>query len=501
MASPLHLDPAVVEAAAIASVKLGLAHQKTFATEPADARGDLTLSTTSPLVQASLAFDEPTAPAHGADMTSLLSFLQTNLVGVASGFNANTDTFLAYVLGGVLPQANVLDFYINAVDPTTIAWSKAPLIQRLEMNVVHWFCDLVGYARESSLGIFTQGASGANFDAAVIARVKKFPRNRDIALGTVYLSSGAHFCNARGARMAGILPEHVRQLPVDATGRLRLDALAAALAADVENGLVPFLMVASLGTTSLGAVDDLHGMADLADAYGCHLHCDGALGGFFLLTERGKASMDGVHRADSISLDFHKGMALPYATSMLLVKEKDDLINGFSANDDMEYIKKTDKDVNSRFGIGTQDEFDLDLITFADCSPDLSRACKGLKVWWLLKLHGLDTWRAHFDHVLDVAAAARRDIAAIRGLELAPGDLNVVNFRASVPGDADTVNAATDALLAAVNARRAVFLSMATYTTADGVKYATARACFMNHNVTLATVQTLVDELRAVVHP
>ncbi|KDO30445.1 hypothetical protein SPRG_04347 [Saprolegnia parasitica CBS 223.65] len=489
MASPLHLDPAVVEAAAIASVKLGLAHHKTFANEPADARGDLTLSAASPLVQASLAFDERSAPARGTDITSLLSFLQTNLVGVASGFNANTDTFLAYVLGGVLPQANVLDFYINAVDPTTISWSKAPLIQRLEMNVVHWFCDLVGYARDSSLGIFTQGASGANFDAAVIARVKKFPRNRDIARGTVYVSSGAHFCNARGARMAGILPEHVRQLPVDATGRLRLDALAAALAADVANGLVPFLMVASLGTTSLGAVDDLNGMADLADSYGCHLHCDGALGGFFCSRSR----------AHSVSLDFHKGMALPYATSMLLVKDKNDLINGFSANDDMEYLKKTE--VNSRFGIGTQDEFDLDLITFADCSPDLSRACKGLKVWWLLKLHGLDAWKAHFDHLLNVADAARRAIATIRGLELAPGDLNVVNFRANVPGDADTVNAATDALLAAVNARRAVFLSMATYTTTDGVKYATARACFMNHNVTLATVQTLVDELRAVLLP
>ncbi|OQS04363.1 decarboxylase, partial [Thraustotheca clavata] len=493
--SSLHLDLTEVIAAAIESVHLGAAHQAAFANEPADARGDLTFSTESPLVQASLRYHQEDAPNEAAgSMNELLEYIKSNLHGPASGFNANTDTFLAYVLGGVLPQANVIDYYINSIDPTTIAWSKAPLIHRLEINVVHWFCGFVGYPRDTSLGIFTQGASSANFDAGVIARVKKFPRNRNIHLGTIYLSAATHFCNARGARMAGILPENCRFLPVDKQGRIDTAALATALENDVANGLVPYLIVANIGTTSLGAVDDLHTMADLAEKYQCHLHCDGALGGFFLLTERGQEWMDGIHRSDSVSFDFHKGMALPYATSLLVVKNKDDLINGFSANDDMDYLKK---EADSRFGIGTQEEFDHDLVTFADCSPDLSRACKGIKVWWLIQVHGLNTWRNHFNHLLDVADKAREVISKIEGICLGPGGLNVVNFRVDFNGDIDQINAATDEILDKINKRQKVFISMATYME-NGNKYATARACFQNHNVTMDTVDKLVDEIKIV---
>ncbi|RHX96540.1 hypothetical protein DYB25_010730, partial [Aphanomyces astaci] len=369
----------------------------------------------------------------------------------------------------------------------------------LESNVIQWFGHIAGYPRHTSFGIFSEGASIANFDATVVARQKKFPTSENLHLATMYCSSAAHFCASQAARMAGIVPTNCRLIPTDpATGSLSVAALETQLQADVADGLVPFLLVASIGTTSLGAMDNVGAMAALAKQYACHLHCDGALGGFFLLTERGQQLMPDVALSDSICFDFHKGMGLPSATSLLVVKDRHDLVAAFGSSDEMEPVKQvtttsTQRDNSGsnprtahKFAFCTESEFDADLVSFADCSPDLSRAGKGLKVWWTIKLHGLEAWRAHFNHLLDMAEAARSELAALPGVEVT---------------SVAECNEHTKALLARVNARNKVYLSTASVVDQDGHKYDTCRACFQHVNVSLDTVELLLTELRECLPP
>src|SRR5205814_8576562 len=119
----------------------------------------------------------------------------------------------------------------------------------------------------------------------------------------------------------GFPPASVRAIPSDERFRLRLDALRAAIAEDRARGRGPFCLVANAGTTNTGAVDDLEAAAALARAEGLWLHVDAAYGGFFVLTERGRQVLRGIEAADSITLDPHKGMFLPYGTGALLVRD------------------------------------------------------------------------------------------------------------------------------------------------------------------------------------
>ncbi|KAF0687861.1 Aste57867_20448 [Aphanomyces stellatus] len=498
----LAIDGDEIRAAAKHAVDLGLAHHEAYFTNPPGIRSSSAIrDVDGPWANASLAaaeYDPPTAPA--ASMDSLLSYVRDNVVGDAAGTNTATPTNLAFVCGGLLPQANALDFYLHSINPYGNVWYMAPFLQRLEVNVIHWFCRVVGYPRPHSLGIFSDGASMANHHAIVLARQKAFPDNHDIARGTMYLSRDAHFCLAKGARMAGIVPEHCRVIETDSQGRMRVDALAAQLEADVAAGLVPFFIATALGTTSLGAVDDLLSIAALAKAFGCHLHCDGAMGGLFLLTDRGKNVMQGVELSDSVCFDFHKSLGLPLATSLLVVKDRNDLVDGFRSANANDYLPQASH-ASTRYFLGSEAEFDHDLIAFTDCSPELSRAPKGVKVWWMLKLHGFDAWRAHADLLLDCAAYARAELASVRGILLGPSGLEVVTFRVATDPDCSTVdamNAKTTAFVAAVNQRHKVRMSMAAYTPDKGPKYTLARVCFQHVAVTRAVVDLLVAEVRAV---
>ncbi|KAF0693490.1 Aste57867_15559 [Aphanomyces stellatus] len=215
---------------------------------------------------------------------------------------------------------------------------------------------------------------------------------------------------------------------------------------------------------------------------------------------RGKTLMRGMELSDSVCFDFHKGMGLPLATSLLVVKERDDLITGFQSSDTPDYLGSA-ADPSKRYFLGSELEFDHDLVAFTDCSPELSRAAKGVKVWWMIKLHGLEAWAAHYDHLLDCAASARAKLAQIPGLVLGPSGLNIVTFH--VQSDDDDVartNARTNNLVDDLTARRKVLLSQASYVESkSGETYSLARACLQNVATTQATVDLLVGEVKAVV--
>ena len=380
-------------------------------------------------------------PEGGTSFESLLGLLFDRVVPTA--FNTAGPGYLAYIPGGGLLQTAVADYIGDAVNRYVGVWAAAPGMVQLEANVIRWFADIVGYPAGAS-GFLTSGGSLANFGAIVTARHQLL--GEQFLRGTIYASDQTHHSVEKAAGLAGFPAANVRAVPSDDRFRIRVPALAERMEADVRSGSQPFLIVGNAGTTNTGAVDDLDALADLAARERLWLHVDAAYGGFFMLTERGRQVMHGISRADSITLDPHKALFLPYGTGSLLVREGERLRQAHALT--AEYLP------------AMQDT--QDLVDFCQVSPELSRPPRGLRVWLPLKLHGAAAFRRALDEKLDLAAWVTRELHGLApAIEVvADPQLSTVAFRLRRPaGDTEALNRLNRAFLDRINTRNRVHLT------------------------------------------
>lgn len=388
---------------------------------------------------------------------------------VPHSFNTAGPGYLAYIPGGGLFPSAVADLIANAINRYVGVWVAAPALVQLELNVVRWFCELVGFGPGSG-GLLTSGGSLSNLTAIVTARRERF--GDDFSGATIYTSDQTHHSVRKSAVLAGFPESSVRHIATDSQQQIRLDALEAALTEDRARGLRPFLLVGSAGTTNTGAIDDLSALADIAAREQLWLHVDGAYGGFFALTDRGRSAMAGLDRAHSITLDPHKGLFLPYGTGALLVRDESALRRAHATFAD--YMPAM--------------QHDPDFVDFCDLSAELSRDFRGLRVWLPLKLFGLGAFRDALDEKLDLARWAAERVAEIPELEMVSEPrLSLLSFR--VRGDGDE---ATRRLLDAVNARQNVYL---TGTKVDG-RFA-IRICVLSFRTHLDRMEQCLDDIRS----
>ncbi|HEY3121097.1 MAG TPA: aminotransferase class I/II-fold pyridoxal phosphate-dependent enzyme [Vicinamibacteria bacterium] len=414
-------------------------------------------------------------PEGGAPFEELLALLFDT--AVPKSFNTAGPGYLAYIPGGGLFHAAVADLIADAVNRYVGVWLAAPALAQLEANVVRWFCQIVGYPDEAR-GILTTGGSLANFTAVVTARRERLPE--DFLGGTLYVSDQAHHSLQKAAMLAGFPPANVRVVPTDNAFRIRVDALRRLIAEDRDTGMRPFFLNGNAGTTNTGAVDDLVALADLAREEGLWYHVDGAYGGFFALTDRGRESLAGIERSDSVTLDPHKALFLPYGTGSLLVRDGGALRRAHSVRADY---------------LPPMQEAD-DLVDFCEISPELSRDFRGLRVWLPFKMHGAAPFRRALDEKLDLARWAARELRMVPGIEvLAEPALSLVAFRLSPPGIAgerrDELNRR---LLAHINARRRVFLTGTLL--AEGY---VLRICVLSFRTHLDRMEQALADIRAAV--
>jgi aromatic-L-amino-acid decarboxylase len=262
----------------------------------------------------------------------------------------------------------------------------------------------------------------------------------------MYTSDQAHSSVVRAAWMAGLPRAHVRLLPTDAAYRLRVDALGAAIAGDRAAGRIPLAVVATAGTTNTGAVDPLPAIADLCVREGVWLHVDAAYGGFAVLTERGRWGLDGLERADSVTLDPHKWLFVPFECGCLMVREPRRLKAAFQIMP--EYLQDV--------------EVGGERVNFADRGEQLTRASRALKVWLGVRYFGVAALRAAMDRAMDLAAYAEQRVRARPALEvLSPAQLGIVCFRVHPPGvdDPAFLDALNERINATVNAGGRYFIS------------------------------------------
>ncbi len=410
-------------------------------------------------------------PERGASFRRLLGQLFERVLPF--GLNTASPGYTAYIPGGGLFHAAVADLITDATNRYVGIWQAAPGLVQLETNVIRWFCDLAGFPAGSG-GLLTTGGSLANLGAVVTARHDRLPP--DFLKGRLYVSAAVHHSVQKAARVAGFPDEAVRIVPVDSRFRLDVAALEAAVTADRAAGFVPAMVVASAGTTATGAIDPIPALADLCVREGMWFHVDAAYGGFFLLTERGRARLAGIERADSITLDPHKGLFLPYGTGCLVVRDLARLraAHQLSAS----YLPHA--------------EADPDCWDFSDLGPELSRDARGVRVWLPLKMHGAGVFRAQLDEKLDLAEVVAEAIRARPELELvAEPELSLLAFRVRHP-DPTEGDGLTRQLATHINRRQRVLLT--------GVELSgryLLRVCVLSFRTHAAEIAALIEDLDA----
>jgi glutamate/tyrosine decarboxylase-like PLP-dependent enzyme len=329
------------------------------------------------------------------------------------GLNPASGGHLAYVPGGGVFASAPGDYLADITNSYSGVFFGSPGAVRMENMVLDWMADLVGYPKTAA-GSIASGGSIANLTGIVTARDAHQLKARDYERAVVYMTEQIHHCLAKALRVAGVGECVKRTVPLDDHYKMRPDALADMIAKDKREGLIPWLIMASAGTTDTGVVDPLVAIGDVADAHGLWYHIDGAYGAFFALCEEGKTILEGMNRSHSIVMDPHKGMFLPYGCGAVLVKDAQKLFDAhfYTAN----YMQDA---MTSR-----------DELSPADLSPELTKHFRGLRIWLPLKLHGVAPFRAAVEEKLYLARYFHQELQKVEGFEVGPyPDLSVVTYR------------------------------------------------------------------------
>ena len=358
------------------------------------------------------------APEQGTALNQLLDHLFRDCI--PRSFTTIGPGYLAYIPGGGLYTAALADFIADTTNRFTGIWQAAPVLVQLEANALDWLRDWMGFP-ETTRGVFTTGGSMATFNAILCARERHL--GADIRRGVLYTSDQAHHSVLKSAKMAGVMPDRVRAIRAGDRYRLDVDALADAITEDRRQGLLPFAVVSNAGTTNTGAVDPLDEVADLCAREGLWHHVDGAYGAFFALCkDLGDVDVDvlnGLSRADSLTLDPHKGMFLPYGTGALLVRDGAALRAAHEAT--AAYLP----------AMPHPDDF----YDPSQHGPELSRAFPGLRVWLSVKVFGTAAFREAMAEKRRLAVDAWRRISALPHIVIdAPPELSLFAFHVTWPG-------------------------------------------------------------------
>jgi len=396
---------------------------------------------------------------------SLDGALKDFAAALDTGFETSSPGFLSYIPSGGI-YSSALAIFLGAVTNQYTAGSHAsPGCVALEESVIQWMTSLFGLPASAG-GILLSGGSIANLTAVVTAR-SHF--GEDFSHGVIYASSAAHHSVGKSAMIAGIASDRLRRIPTTSQFALDVDALRAAISSDRAAGLRPMMIVSNAGTTDTGSIDPIAECAAVAKSEGAWHHVDAAYGGFFQLTARGRERLAGISLADSITVDGHKSLFLPFGIGGLLVRDRSTLVEAHEGR-----------------GSYMQDVAEGGLPHYFAMGPELTRPNRGLAVWLPLQVHGIAPFREALDEMLNLAAWAEQQIAAIPGFEVVCGcDLSVVAFRA-VAGNAESRR-----IFDAVNATRELHLSS---TTVDG--HFVLRLAFLSQRTDMGVARRAIELLR-----
>jgi glutamate/tyrosine decarboxylase-like PLP-dependent enzyme len=310
----------------------------------------------------------------------------------------------------------------------------------IEHVLLDWMKKMFGFP-ESAVGNLASGGSIANLIAMTAARDKHKIKNATIQKSVIYLSPQVHHCIQKALKIIGLEDVIINYLELDENSKIKVDDLKLKIEADQHKGLKPFLVVASAGTTDTGAIDPLQEIGKVAKQHNLWYHIDGAYGGFFILVDGIKERFKGIEMADSLVVDPHKGLFLPYGLGAVLVKDKEAVYHSHVVRANyMQDAVAEQTPVNP-----------------ADVSPELTKHFRSLRLWLPLQVHGIEPFVACLGEKLLLTQYFRDELVKI-GFKVGPEpDLSVSYFW--YPTNDDNENAFNEKLLKEFHKDGEVFLS------------------------------------------
>lgn len=381
-------------------------------------------------------------PELGADAAQVLNELCDEMID--RGFHIPSANYFGLMNPTPTYMAVLAEALVAALNPQLASLSRSQFASQLEAETIGWIAALFGWTKrgsttqnlgstaEASLapsstslaasplcdGTFTSGGNEANFTALALAVAARFPQAIEDGVAAIgarpvlYASAESHHSLEKSVGLLGLGRKALRRIAVN--DRLQLDPtqLIQQIEADLAAGLTPLCLIATAGTTSSGAIDDLELMASIARRFGLWLHVDGAYGAALALSERHRHLLRGIEQADSLTIDPHKWLAMPYAAGMILTRHPNLLEHVFAVAPP--YLSAATTGVSDNFKIGAQ----------------WSRRMNSLKLWLTLRVHGRQAYAQMIDRQMELADQMRVWFEQSSQFSLAtPSQLPILNFR------------------------------------------------------------------------
>lgn len=351
-----------------------------------------------------------TITAEGRDLDSLLTVLEENVYPFRNVSEHKRN--FAFIPAPAVDISKLGDLLESFYNPNAAGFYSSSGTAIIEDKLIEWLCEKAGFDPEKASGTFLSGGSMANLNATIAAR-DKYLKLEDIAKGVVYISDQAHHSVHKALHVIGIPDERIRRVQTDENLKIKPDILKQVIQEDKTNGFIPFIVIATAGTTNAGVIDPLNDLADVCHKENLWLHVDGAFGGSLLLSTSNKHLLKGIEKADSITWDAHKWLFQSYSCAMLLVKDKTNLLRSFSETP--EYL---------------EDASENEHINVWDLGLDLSRPARGVKLWLSLQTLGTKKMGDTIDYGIKLAEYTESVVRKTPTLEIVtPAQTAILNFR------------------------------------------------------------------------
>ena len=356
-------------------------------------------------------------PEFGEDAERVLEDACAELT--AQGFHVPSANYFGLMNPTPAYMAVLAEMLVAALNPQLASLARSQLAARIERETVRWMGRRVGWDKSFD-GTFTSGGNEANFSALAMALATRFPQTVDEGVAAagarpvLYTSEEAHHSLDKSAGLLGLGRKALRRIPVDANIQMNLRQLESRIVEDKSAGLVPFCVIATAGTTNSGAIDDLTAIAEICQRHQLWFHIDGAYGAAAIFSDRHRGLVRGIELADSITLDPHKWLAMPYAAGVVLTSHPKALQQAFATSTPYMPKKSGAAPPLDNFQVSTQ----------------WSRRMNSLKLWLTLRVHGRQAYEELIDRQLKLAAFFADWVHGSELFELAaPQALPIVNFR------------------------------------------------------------------------